>query len=58
VRAGEAKLINIEDLEMWRELGLIYRADRTLPRAATAFIQLIKQRSSEAKAELKAEAKA
>lgn len=51
VRAGEAKLINIEDCELWRELGLIYRADRTLPRAATAFIQLIKQRSAENKAE-------
>ncbi|MFB3915090.1 MAG: LysR family transcriptional regulator [Terriglobales bacterium] len=51
VRAGEAKLVNIEDCELWRELGLIYRADRTLPRAATAFIQLIKQRSGETRAE-------
>jgi DNA-binding transcriptional LysR family regulator len=49
VRAGEAKLINIEDCELWRELGIIYRADRTLPRAATAFIQLIKQRAEERK---------
>jgi DNA-binding transcriptional LysR family regulator len=46
VKAGEAKLLNIEDCEpMLRELGLIYRADRTLPRAATAFIDLIRQRS-------------
>jgi DNA-binding transcriptional LysR family regulator len=30
---------------MARELGLVYRADRTLPRAATAFIELIRQRA-------------
>jgi DNA-binding transcriptional LysR family regulator len=48
VKAGEAKLLNIEDCEpMLRELGLIYRADRTLPRAATAFIDLIRQRSKQ-----------
>jgi DNA-binding transcriptional LysR family regulator len=58
VRAGEARLINIEDCELWRELGLIYRSDRTLPRAATAFIDLIKQRNAARAAELRAEAKA
>jgi DNA-binding transcriptional LysR family regulator len=58
VRAGEAKLINIEDCELWRELGLIYRANRTLPRAATAFIDLIKQRKAARAADLRAEAKA
>ena len=48
VKSGEAKLLEIEDCEvMSRELGLIYRSDRTLPRAATAFIEVIRQRSKE-----------
>jgi len=48
VKSGEAKLVDLEDSEaMWRELGLIYRADRTLPRAATAFIDLIRQRGKQ-----------
>lgn len=51
VKAGEAKLLTIDDCEpMWRELGLVYRADRTLPRSATAFIDLIRQRAAQAKA--------
>jgi LysR family transcriptional regulator, low CO2-responsive transcriptional regulator len=45
VRSGEVKLIDLEDFELWRELGLIYRADRTLPRAATAFVELIQSRT-------------
>jgi DNA-binding transcriptional LysR family regulator len=46
VKSGEAKLLNLEGCEiMARELGLVYRADRTLPRAATAFIELIRQRA-------------
>jgi DNA-binding transcriptional LysR family regulator len=44
-RAGEVKLIPIADVDLWRELGLIYRRDRTLPRAATAFISLISRRT-------------
>lgn len=47
VRDGEVKLIPITDLEMWRELGVVYRRDRTLPRSASAFVQLIKRRHSE-----------
>jgi len=48
VKSGEAKLLELEDCEtMSRELGLIYRADRTLPRAATAFIEVIRQRSKQ-----------
>jgi DNA-binding transcriptional LysR family regulator len=48
VKAGEAKLLNIEDCEpMWRELGLVYRGDRTLPRAASAFIELIRERAAQ-----------
>jgi DNA-binding transcriptional LysR family regulator len=46
VKSGEAKLLSLEGCEiMARELGLVYRADRTLPRAATAFIELIRQRA-------------
>lgn len=47
VRDGEVKLIPIIDLEMWRELGVVYRKDRTLPRSAAAFVQLIKRRPPE-----------
>ena len=45
VHSGEVKLLALEDVELWRELGLIYRADRTLPRAATAFVELIQNRT-------------
>jgi DNA-binding transcriptional LysR family regulator len=41
VRSGKAKLIPVSDMEVWRELGLVYRRDRTLPRSASAFIGLI-----------------
>jgi DNA-binding transcriptional LysR family regulator len=50
VRDGEVKLIAIAEVEMWRELGLVYRRDRSLPRAASAFIALIRQRSALPKA--------
>ena len=46
VRAGEVKLIALADVELWRELGLVYRRDRSLPRAANAFIALIRQRAT------------
>ncbi len=46
VRSGQAKLIPLADVDLWRELGLIYRSGRSLPRAATAFIELIRQRSA------------
>lgn len=39
VSSGRAKLVEIEGVELWRELGLAYRRDRTQPRAVTAFIQ-------------------
>jgi len=45
-RAGEVRLIDIEGLESWRELGLVYRRDRSMPRAATAFIELARQPSA------------
>lgn len=46
VRAGEVKLIALQDVELWRELGLVYRRDRSLPRATTAFITLIQQHAA------------
>jgi DNA-binding transcriptional LysR family regulator len=42
VRAGKVKLIEISDVELWRELGLIYRRDRTLPRSAAGFVALVR----------------
>ena len=42
-RAGLVKLIPISDMEVWRELGLVYRRDRTLPRSASAFIALVRE---------------
>jgi LysR family transcriptional regulator, low CO2-responsive transcriptional regulator len=42
VKAGEVKLINVEGVELWRELGLVYRRDRSLPRAAQALIAMIR----------------
>lgn len=43
VRSGKAKLIPVSDMDVWRELGLVYRRDRTLPRSASAFVTMIKQ---------------
>jgi DNA-binding transcriptional LysR family regulator len=43
VAAGKLKLVPIEDLNLKRELGLVYRRDRTLPRAATAFIDVVRE---------------
>ncbi|PYX79943.1 MAG: LysR family transcriptional regulator [Acidobacteria bacterium] len=47
--AGRVRLIEMEDVELWRELGLAYRRDRTLPRAATLFISTIREVSAKAK---------
>ena len=43
VDAGRLSLIPIKDLKLKRELALVYRKDRTLPRAATAFVELAHQ---------------
>jgi LysR family transcriptional regulator, low CO2-responsive transcriptional regulator len=43
VKAGEVKLLTVEGVDLWRELGLIYRRDRSLPRAAQALITLIRE---------------
>jgi DNA-binding transcriptional LysR family regulator len=43
VKAGEVKLINVEGVDLFRELGLVYRRDRSLPRAAQALIAMIRE---------------
>jgi DNA-binding transcriptional LysR family regulator len=43
VEAGRVKLIDLEDAELYRELGLAYRRDRTLSVASTAFVALLRQ---------------
>jgi DNA-binding transcriptional LysR family regulator len=43
VETGHAKLIPITDMDIWRELGIVYRRDRTLPRSASAFISLARE---------------
>jgi DNA-binding transcriptional LysR family regulator len=42
VRAGQVKLIPVSDMEVWRELGIVYRRDRTLPRSAASFVALVR----------------
>lgn len=39
-RAGLVNLIPLADVDLWRELGLVYRRDITQPRAVAAFIHL------------------
>lgn len=41
-RSGQLSLIPFEDVDLWRELGMVYDQDRTLPRAATAFMELVR----------------
>ncbi len=42
LRAGQVKLIPVLDMEVWRELGIVYRRDRTLPRSAASFVALVR----------------
>jgi len=46
VAAGRVKLVGLEGPELWRELGLAYRRDRTLSVANKAFIAVSRQLSS------------
>jgi len=46
VRTGEVKLIPIDGMELHRELGLVYRRDRSLPRSVTSFIHIVRQRAA------------
>ena len=50
VKAGEVKLLTVEGVDLWRELGLIYRRDRSLPRAAQALIGMIREHRKSAEA--------
>jgi DNA-binding transcriptional LysR family regulator len=43
VLAGRVKLIPPKEKELWRELGLAYRRDRTLTQAARTFITTVRQ---------------
>jgi len=43
VRTGEARLIKIEGLDLWRELALVYRKDRSLPLTASSFLKLARE---------------
>src|SRR3979411_1331372 len=43
VKAGEGTVVNVEGVDLWRELGLVYRRDRSLPRAAQSLIAIIRE---------------
>jgi DNA-binding transcriptional LysR family regulator len=40
--SGEIRLVPLEHVELWRELGMIHDPQRTLPRAAVAFMELVR----------------
>jgi DNA-binding transcriptional LysR family regulator len=44
VRRGEARLLRIEGLDLWRELALVHRKDRSLPVVASSFVTLAKKK--------------
>jgi DNA-binding transcriptional LysR family regulator len=43
VKTGDVKLLNVEGVDLWRELALVYRRDRSLPRAVQALIGMIRE---------------
>ena len=45
VEAGKVKLVELQGTELWRELGLAYRRDRTLSVATKAFVSVVRQLS-------------
>jgi DNA-binding transcriptional LysR family regulator len=49
VLAGTVRLIALQDVEIWRELGLAYRRDRTLTRASSTFIATVRQLAAKVK---------
>jgi DNA-binding transcriptional LysR family regulator len=49
VLAGRVKLVALQDEELWRELGVAYRRDRTLTRATTSFITAVRQLAASTK---------
>jgi LysR family transcriptional regulator, low CO2-responsive transcriptional regulator len=54
VASGRVKLIDLEDVELFRELGLAYRRDRTLSCATTAFIDVLRHWTASARKNLAA----
>ncbi|HUL32533.1 MAG TPA: LysR family transcriptional regulator [Candidatus Eisenbacteria bacterium] len=50
VKSGEVKLLNVEGVDLWRELGLVYRRDRSLPRAVQSLINMIRESRKPAEA--------
>src|SRR3974377_1012666 len=43
VKTGEVKLLNVEGVDLWRELALVYRRDRSLPRAVQALLRTLRE---------------
>jgi DNA-binding transcriptional LysR family regulator len=43
VKTGEVKLLNVEGVDLWRELALVYRRDRSLPRSVQALVGMIRE---------------
>jgi LysR family transcriptional regulator, low CO2-responsive transcriptional regulator len=43
VKTGEVRLLNVEGVDLWRELALVYRRDRSLPRAVQSLINMIRE---------------
>ncbi len=43
VKSGEVKLLTVEGVDLYRELALVYRRDRSLPRAVQALIGMIRE---------------
>jgi DNA-binding transcriptional LysR family regulator len=41
-QAGDLVLIPLSDANLSRELALVYHQDRTLPRSAVAFIEMVR----------------
>jgi DNA-binding transcriptional LysR family regulator len=49
VIAGRVKLLDLEGPELWRELGIAYRRDRTLSVASKTFVGVVRQLSEHLK---------
>ncbi len=43
VKSGDVKLLNVDGVDLWRELALVYRRDRSLPRGVQALIGMIRE---------------
>jgi len=49
VLAGRVKLIPPREKELWRELAIAYRRDRTMTRATSTFISTVRQLAAASK---------